>query len=511
MQSAEKKYFRQVVARQEGAEPQYMQLFNLMVESISFNNGDEPVFKLDEEALIARMQRRKVSEAQFHVVRNRLAQMLLKAMRLMQEEHNQEDAIRVQLKNAKVLERRGLFDWALEMTNEALSTATEFQYHALAADALRNLLYLRSHRDSRDYIDKIQADVQELELSTRRFWNEIHLFSLWHRAFALYRTKKNASFAELQTELENLSKELDSAIPGSDGELLAQTYLLQSRAALADLREGNGGARPWFGEIVNLWEQPAYGHMKTEHLRMYIIQLANYLVSCLSVQDFDAYERYVQVLESIHPTNSDQEAEVFQNKYFLQQLFFLNKGTPDLGVKLIPAIEKGLKKYAFKINKSRLFAIRYNIIVTYFFSNNYEQALQNCETLQRYGKSNQRRDVQLFTNILRHIAHLELNEFDALERFVKSVRGTLGPEPPLPDFERTVLSQLLELARIYLKYAPESRERREALEPALQTFLLALNNYKSMKPNPLPLGFEELVLWLKSKLSGKSFSELMQE
>ncbi len=511
MQGAEKKYFRQVVARQEGAEPQYMQLFNLMAENIESDFAGEPVFKLSEEALIARMKRKKVPEAQFHVVRNKLVQMLLKALRLMQEEHNQEDAIKVQIKNAKVLERRGLFDWAAEVAEEALQEAKNYQYHALAVEALSNLLYLRSHRDSRDYAGKVHTVVQDIESNANRYLTEIQLFSLWHQAFALYRTKKTAPPAELDREIEKLLQRLNEADPGFEGSLMTQTYLFQSRAALADLQGGNQAAQPWFGKIVELWESAGYRHLKMEHPRLYIIHLANYLVYCLAVKDFDAYEQYSKALENIVPANSDDEAEVFQNKYFLQQLFFLNKGQPEEALKLIAPIEKGLKKYAFKINKSRLFTIRYNIIITYFAQEKYEQALHNCEILQRYGKSDQRRDVQLFTNILRHIAYLELNEFDALERFVKSVRSTLGPEAPIPDFERIALTHLLELAKSHLKYPPASRERRAALTPVMQAFLEALHVFRNARPGPLPLGFEEILLWVKSKLSGKPFSELMRE
>ncbi len=121
LQSAEKRYFKLLAARQEAPSQQYMHLFQLMETSIARDAHDEPVFTLDEETLIIRLKRKGVPENQFHVVRYQLAQMLFKALRLMQEENNREDVIKVLLKNAKLMERRGMFEWAEEMAEEALA------------------------------------------------------------------------------------------------------------------------------------------------------------------------------------------------------------------------------------------------------------------------------------------------------------------------------------------------------------------------------------------------------
>lgn len=493
------------VARQEGNAQQYMHLFQLMEGSIARDAHQEPVFTLDEEALIVRMKRKGVQEHQFHVIRYQLAQMLFKSLRLMQEETNQEDAIRVLLKNAEVLGRRGLFDWAEDTAEEAYTTALKYEYHSLAMEALQLLVYFRNQGDTRHYAEKLQENLQDIEAEAALLEEEHRLFALSYRALTLFRTARGPK----PEELAALNALLLLENPGESQTFLSKMYFHHAHATLAYLRLGFRAALPLFARVVELWESEQYCHIKVERPRQYIVHLSNYLNFCIMAGDFDTCEQHLNALEQLRPANSDDEAEIFQNLFFLRQLLLLNRGQPEEAAKLVPAIEKGLKKYAFKINKSRLFSIRYHIILTFFALGQYEKTLIHCDILLQYGKSEQRRDVQLFCNILRNISYLELGHFDALERFVVTVRNNLKKNAGSPDFERIALTHLAILAECYLESHASSRLWQTVMKPKLVDFLTALEEYAASKPPRIPLGFEETVIWVKSKISGKSFKDLM--
>ncbi|HRI59557.1 MAG TPA: hypothetical protein PK228_07530, partial [Saprospiraceae bacterium] len=505
LQSAEKRYFKLLVARQEGSSQQYMHLFQLMESSIVRDIHDDPVFTLDEAALIVRMKRKGVPENQFHVIRYQLAQMLFKALRLMQEENNKEDSIKLLLKNAGLLERRGLFDWADEMAEEALDTAQQYEYHALAIEALCRLVYLRSQRDTQRYAEKLKDNLQDIETTAQHLISENRLFSLSYQALALFRTTKGIKQDTMEPEIERLLHHPLLSDPATADTFLSKLYYHHTQATLAYLRKGHREAMPLFARVVELWENDIYRHFQEERPRQFIVHLANYLNFCIIEGDFATYDLHIKSLENFKPSNFDDEAEVFQNKFFLQQLYYLNQGLPEEARKLIPHIEKGLKKYDFKINKSRLFSIRYHIILTFFALGEYEKALGNCETLQKYGKSEQRRDVQLFTNILRNIAHLELENFEALERFILMARNNLNPDIPSPDFERIVLIYLSKLAELYLNNQTAARLWQKVMKPVLEEFQKALEEFAASRPPKIPLGYEETLIWVKSKVSGKPF------
>lgn len=510
LQSAEKRFFKMHVARQEGNSQQYMQLFQLMEKSIALDAQQEPFFTLDEEALMVRMKRKGVQEHQFHVIRYQLAQMLFKSLRLMQEEVNREDAIRVSLKNAEVLGRRGLFDWAGETAEESYEAAIKYEYHALALEALQLLVYFRSQGDGRHYAEKLQENLRDLEAEAALLEDEHRLFALSYRVLTLFRTTRSLKPEETGSEIAALSAHPLLETPPTAPTFMSQLYFHHTHATLAYLRSGIKVAMPLFARVVDLWENEAYRHIKAERPIQYIVHLSNYLNFCIMVGEFDTCERHLRALENFRPASSDDEAEIFQNLYFLQQLLLLNRGQPEEAAKLVPAIEKGLKKYAFKINKSRLFSIRYHIILTFFSLGQFEKALTHCDILLRYGKSEQRRDVQLFSNILRHISYLELGNFDALERFAVTTRNNLKRDVPAPDFERIALTHLAQLAEAYLKGHASSRLWRTTLQAPLVNFLKALEEYAATKPPRMPLGFEETVIWVKSKVSGRPFKDLMR-
>ncbi|MBK8965744.1 MAG: hypothetical protein IPM36_03525 [Lewinellaceae bacterium] len=245
---------------------------------------------------------------------------------------------------------------------------------------------------------------------------------------------------------------------------------------------------------------------------MFSIHLANYLVFCIAIKDFAGYKRYIGTLENIKADNSDLEAELFQNLRFIQILYYLNTNQLEIAQKLVPTVERGIKKYAFKINNSRLFALRVNIILVFFAAGEYKKALQHCAVLQQYGKSEQRRDVQLFTNILRHISHFELEEIDALESFVRKYKTNLSPASNfVPDFERIALTHLVQLADAYLKSTPGSEARRVKSAALFAEFQTALQKFRESNPPQIPLGTTETELWVKSKLAGKPFREMLME
>ncbi len=276
LQSAEKRFFKMQVSRQEGSAPQYMHLFQLMENSIARDAHQDPVFTLDEEALIVRMKRKGVQEQQFHVIRYQLAQMLFKSLRLMQEETNQEDAIRILLKNAEVLGRRGFFDWAGEAAEEACETAIKYEYHALALEALQLLVYFRSQGDTRHYAEKMQENLRDIEHEATLLEEELQLFALSYRALTLFRTARDLKPEETESGLSTLISH-----PLLDGSGTAQTFMSKlyfhhTHATLAYLRSGFRAAMPLFARVVDLWESDTYSHVKAEKPRQYIVHLSTH-------------------------------------------------------------------------------------------------------------------------------------------------------------------------------------------------------------------------------------------
>lgn len=498
-------YFNKLYGRSTKRDTQGLKLFQVLLKSI-VRDKHGVLVPLDEVRLKIQMARQGVVATQFHVVRYNLSKMVLRALRLMQEESSRADEVRIKLKNAQLLAHRGFFDWAEDTLQEALDTAREFQFHALEIEARIALLQLRAQGNHTGYVQMIREQTDAIEASTTEYTREKTLFTLQYQAVGLYRTDNGMPRA---TELKNLWNQLEQTNPGPNSTFLAQLYHRLAHAALAELEGGGAKAQPWFASLVELWEEKRYRDMRHEYPQLFIAHFSNFLGNCLSLGDFITYDAHINQLLAFKAPNLDVEAELFQDKMYLYQLYYLNKGQFGEAMRLVPEIEAGLIKYNFKINTSRRFVMRYHIVLTYFALEKYKEAVWQCEVLLHAGKTDQRQDVQSINKILRQISYLELKELEELKRFVQSVKKNLGVPLPRPDFERIVLQHLVELSELCLNHPTEARLWQKILRPVMEKFKTSLEDFKSSQPPKIPLGYQETLAWINSKINNIPFRDLL--
>lgn len=502
---SEIQYFNKLYGRSTKKDTQGLKLFQVLFKSI-VRDKHGVLIPPDEVRLKNEMTRRGVAAAQFHVVRYNLSKMVLRALRLMQEESTRADEVRIKLKNAQLLAHRGFFDWAEDTLREALHTAREFQFHALEIEARIGLLQLRAQGNHTGYVQMIREQTDAIVASTTEYTREKTLFSLQYEAIGLFRASKGMP---APIELDQLQQHLQSTKPGPNSTFLAQLYHRHAHATLAVLEGGGAKAQPWFASLVELWEEPRYRDMRHEYPQLFIAHFSNFLGNCLQLGEFGTYDAHINQLVAFKAPNLDVEAELFQDKLYLYQLYYLNKGLFGEALRLVPEIEAGLVKYDFKINPSRRIVIRYNIVLTYFALEKYKEAIWQCEVLLHAGKTGQRDDVQSFNKILRQISYLELKELEELKRFVSSVKKLIGMPLPRPDFERIVLQHLVELSELCLNHPTEARLWQKILRPVMEKFKTSLEDFKSSQPPKIPLGYQETLAWVDSKIRNIPFRDLL--
>jgi hypothetical protein len=501
LSSAEKRAFKVMSARQEG-EKQYLHLFDELEKMATAQPPIEP----DEEILKTRLKRKGVKEGQFHVVRNYLLQLIFKTLRIGQDEDSREDALKITLQEAKVLERRGLFESAIGKLETALAESKKYAYHALTTEILQRLVYLQGQRDLRQYALTIQNYLNDIEQTAQKQQAEAEAFSLHYRSFILYRTKKGTPIATFEVEMRAVYAQLGDAPKAHT--LWAQVYFHHAQAALAELRGDPDEAFRRHGQVLKVWEE--YPDIRQERLRQFVVHTANYLNFCIARREFDRFEEHFKVLKNVETKIFDDEAEVFQNRVFLEQFYYLNRAELEKARDLVPEIESGLQKYRHKINKSRELALRYHSIVAHFALEEYQQALEHCLELMSLGKSEHRVDVQSFAKILQLIIHFELRDHQYLDgRVASAMRNLENREAPL-DFERVVLKNLLKLIKIEAK-PPMSQAQTRAEQAAVYAdFGGELSQVKAANNGQPQIGLEEVELWVKSKIARKTMKEILK-
>ena len=506
----EEKRHAKAVMKQIKEDTQALNLYELLLKHMKEDEYGHPYLGIDEEQLIFRLQRMGVKSKQFHVVRNNLQNALLKTLRQINEQTNQADEIRTLLRDAQILERRGLFLWAEELLQKALNISKKYEYPALRIETLYKLVSLGAQIDSKTYVEKINGSLQEMESTVKDYQEEVEIYSKWYQSFMLYRTRKSIVEEDLKIQIQKFLDDEGLSTPLEVKSFMGKVHAHQARAVLAELNEGSHAAHPWFKSIVKLWVDKPFQHMQKEHPRVFIIHISNYLGNCLATNNTSSYNKYLQHLEIFKPSSFDDRAELFQNLYNLKLFFCLNSGKFKEGKELLPMVLKGLNKYAVKINKARLLCIIYNMLMVLFTLGEYKSALQIHDDLNHLWKgSEQRRDIQTAIRFLMLLCHFDLDNFEELSKFLKQVKPNLSTEAPVKDFERIVLIHFVAIAEFRIKPEANPTQYLKREQEIYEKFLLELEAFKASLSTQVPAGYEEIWMWLKSKIEKIPFIEIV--
>jgi hypothetical protein len=499
----EKRHFRLLSARQE-KEASYLTLFDKIEQLLKSElTGSE----WDEEKFLKRLKR-LWKDGDMDEARDYLYKNILRSLRLLQESENKETDIKITLQEAKILEKRAMFDAAAEKYRSALKSAQKYEYPALAVEALKGLIYLTGQRDLNDYLVKMQEYIRELRTLAEDGNRESALFALHYEAFLTWRTKKNQTTGTIQTLVQNIKQQgLPEALPSNAG-FWSKIYTEYALISLALLEGRRDAAFTGFGKILAIWDE--YDLLKKEYVRQYVIFLSNYLTYCIAGKHFDEYHRCFEVLKNINPSGSDDQAEHFQNRVYIQQLYYVNNGEFEAAVGMVDEIKAGLKKYHFKINKSRELTLRYNILLSYFALEQFEAAHAHAFEIVNMPRSQHRPDIQSVAKIFLLLVQYEKNDHTELDTRLRSVAQNLNYNENLFGFERTVLKYLGKLIRVQMN-ALSVKQAKEEANPIFLDFKNELIELQTKSLQQKPFGFEEILLWVRSKLGEGTFRALLKE
>jgi hypothetical protein len=232
------------------------------------------------------------------------------------------------------------------------------------------------------------------------------------------------------------------------------------------------------------------------------------LIQCIATKDFQSFDLYFENLKKIKTNNLDDEAEYFQNEKYVEHFYFLNRGELEAAAALTPAIEAGFLKYVHKINKARERAFRFNMMLTDLALTDYEAALLQISKIINVKKSPHREDIAIAAKLFELVIQYELRDHHALDVRVRSLIENLKYNDNYLDFERTVL---LGLGKLIKNQQGSFNDKQESLNAKiildkLSIDLLALKQSDNFKK---PIGFDEINLWIRAKIEGKTFRELM--
>lgn len=499
MTKAEKRYFKMQTGLQKG-EKEYLKLFDAM-DNLPFKPLDSGQIGGYDEALLKKQLKGKMNTAQLHVTKNYLYGLVLKALRTLHEKTSTEEQLSVLLAEARTLEQRGLYDQVNKKIISAKNIALKYEKHLILIEIhqLETIICAkRQFQEVKEELDKLYSAIHRhlgfLEI-------EIQYKSILNHVTTLYRkgVRSRDEPSKMQYDLLISSKLLlEESIPST---FLSKISYHCTKALLAILKGDTNQGNQHYKNLFNVWS--GYPHFKEEYPSIYIIHTSNYLVGCHLLGDYSLFSNQLNELKQVQTRNFDEAAEAFQNIYFLEQLYFMNCAVFDananpmgLATKLADSIAAGLQQYASRIVKARQLSFFHNTAIMFFAIGDFDKSLEWLSKVQQSAKTDQRKDLQLFARLLQLIIFTENGEHLYIDNAFKSFEYHLKKEDKSHDFEGKVTR--------FLKQVVVKKEDKKKL---FMDFREELTQFEMLK---LP-GFEEISIWVESKIRNLPFLEILRE
>jgi hypothetical protein len=330
-------------------------------------------------------------------------------------------------------------------------------------------------------IDELYTEKKEL---LEKIENEDKLGFIGDKVFSLYWEKKLIKTEEDKQYLENL---MQNALLSDEKNAISFSAKIKYNSIFAlyhQLTDNYKEAYKHRKRMVALWD--LFPHFKTEDLVRYRSDLTNLLsVSIIARIPVD-FEEILKEAEKTCAGNKEENAAFFSEIYFLRQSYMLNNGQITEALELIPEIEKGLKKYAAIMNQMRRRTLMYNVAITYFLNEKYNEALPYFEQIANINRTHDVRKYQReVSSLFKLIILYQTGKHDLAEYEVRNTRDRLKYGNKLYELELLVLE--------YIPLLIKSQKERP-------NFLAKLEELFSRPENKNLLGLEEIIIWLRKKV-----------
>ncbi len=387
-------------------ENQYVRLFDIMDQLEDY----------DEAEVKARLGR--VGFAQ-HLAsgKNYLYNLILRSLRT----YHAGKSVKVQLRelwlDINLLIEKGLLRQAMKLIRKAKKLAQQYQYDIpLLEILLLERKLIRRYTSNR--ADEMIRDCQEETANCLdRLRLQLGIIDLYETVFITYRNDKDSrqSLDEVMNQVAALVP--DGAYRKLSFESLNSYHVLHLHYAniVRDYQTANQHLRA----LIELHE----GHpfLIDEEMERYINHLNNYLNNCFALHRLEEFPPVLEKMKAIKTKNAKIKGLIFNNVFYLEMLYHLVREEYRAVIRMVPEIERGLKKYSESITKSRKLTFYYNITIAFFLEKDYPQALDWINRILSEPKLEERQDIQTLARIFEIVLHFELGNEELVESLIGSV------------------------------------------------------------------------------------------
>ena len=479
---SEKRYFK-INANNGASAKNYLRLFDVIDK-----------MNIYDEKLVQKKFRNEPFLENLHVNKNYLYQAILRNLRSYYEKKSSELRLHNLMIDAIVLDYKGQYGQARKLLQRVKKLSIKYDNQAFLLNAIRleiKLSFVKPKKLEKEINQLCQKLSQHLNLLE----DELQLYIVKSKIFAAHRTHYLMPQIKLP---EDINSEPLLRMPPDSANFNISFLFHRIWATYFHLSKELKPAYEHYSKIIDLWE--SFEHQKKDKPYLYKIQLSNYLCICHELCQYRDFEKALAKIKFLPSQSFDEEAETFQNVAYFELLYYMNKMQFSKAKEMVPYIDKGLKRYARKVNKARQLAFWYNITILFFALEDHEKALDWLTHILNEPNTEHRRDIQYFARFLELIFHFELKNLQVFDYLLRSLGRLVNKQgEAASNFEKLLIQYFKKLTKIVDK--EESKRLFQNYQQDLKRLPLAEKKL---------LCFEEVSIWVATKISGYSFLKVMK-
>lgn len=497
MSMPEKRYFKLHASRNSSKTQlnNYVKLFDEIDKQEEYN---ENVVKenLKNESFIK----------DFKVVKNYLTDSILISLDAFFAEKSVEAQLKKILSYIEILFNRNMIEHCYKLIQKAKKSATEneqyitlleilhLEYKVFKSDlsSLSNESQIKNHFNERKELQKKINNIiayQEIVIG---------MATIYYKSSAVREQENMAAIKKLMN-----SELLADPLKALTNEALF--YYFNQHAFYNYINNNLIDSFKYFKKVMALFESNRT--FLANHLGKYADSSTNIILLCIKLNKIAEFEEYQKKLRAILNDRTILMVETNRLKsmltsYTMDLAFHISIGNFENGVKIIERAYSIINPEKVYIDKAAKWFFHFDAAYILFGAGQLKEALKELFKIINDKNTNLFSDIRSFSNLLFLIIHYELENYDMLPYYSRSVYRQLLKRNKLFNYEKAILDFIRK--KIYDKnnkeeYLEKFRELREKL----------IEISKDTNENKA-LDYFDVISWLESKLENKTFAEIIK-
>lgn len=492
LEKAEKRHFKLYIKRSSSREDlKIIKLFD------AIDTGQD----YDEKRILKKLP--GVEKPQFANLKAHLYKELLASLRLLKSSDSIDLQLHEQLDYARILYNKGLYLQSLKILERVKDLAKTYHQESFLIQVIsleKKIETLHITRSGDGAADKLTVEADEV--NTQR----IEITALSNLALKLYQwyvKHGHARNAKDEKGVKHFFKQNMLIGANKVTGFYQLLYLYQSYCWYAFIRQDFLMYYRYSKKWVDLFKKdPMMITVETGH---YIKGMHNLLTANFDLRNFSMFDKYLARFERFTFSKPANQHDNFRMQAFVYLTSakinqHLMKGTFGEGIKLIPAIEKGLDEFQLYIDRHRVLVIQYKTALLCFGNGNYEDSIDHLQKIIN-GPVDMRIDLQCYARLVHLLAHFELGNDSIIESQIKSVFRFMSRMENLTVVEEEMFKFLRN--NVY--------ETAAKLKPGLKKLLQKIKQFEKNRYETRVFSYLDIISWVESKVYDKPMSVVVHE